>query len=40
LTVLAITHQPAWVAVADKVIRLQDGLVSETAAAPIRLLAQ
>jgi len=40
LTVLAITHQPAWVAAADKVIRIQDGVVSEIEPSPQRVSAQ
>jgi ATP-binding cassette subfamily C protein len=31
LTVLAISHQPAWMAVADKVVRVRDGHVTELA---------
>jgi ATP-binding cassette subfamily C protein len=30
ITVLSISHQPAWMTVADKVIRVQDGVVVET----------
>jgi ATP-binding cassette subfamily C protein len=30
LTVLAITHQPAWVAIADRVYRVEEGTVSST----------
>ncbi len=40
LTVLAITHQPAWVAAADKVIRIQDGAISEVTPPPMRALAE
>lgn len=29
ITVLAISHQPAWMSVADKIVRMQDGVVSE-----------
>ncbi|MGH6644383.1 MAG: ATP-binding cassette domain-containing protein, partial [Bradyrhizobium sp.] len=30
ITVLSISHQPAWMTVADKVIRVEDGIVTET----------
>jgi ATP-binding cassette subfamily C protein len=40
LTVLAITHQPAWVAAADKVIRIQDGAVNEVEPLPRRVSAE
>ena len=33
ITVLSISHQPAWMAVADKVVRVQDGRVLEVASA-------
>jgi ATP-binding cassette subfamily C protein len=32
ITVLSISHQPAWVTIADKVIRVQDGVVVEAPA--------
>jgi ATP-binding cassette subfamily C protein len=32
ITVLAISHQPAWMSVADKIVRMQDGTVAELAA--------
>jgi ATP-binding cassette subfamily C protein len=31
ITVLSISHQPAWIAVADRVVRVQDGHVTEVA---------
>ena len=29
ITVLAISHQPAWISVADKIIQMQDGDITE-----------
>lgn len=40
LTLLAISHQPAWVAAADKVYQLHDLQVVEVPRAPVRYLAQ
>jgi ATP-binding cassette subfamily C protein len=34
ITVLSISHQPAWMSVADRVVRVQDGRVTEVAPAP------
>jgi ATP-binding cassette subfamily C protein len=39
ITVLSISHQPAWMTVADKVIRVQDGTVSEATPASLTKLA-
>jgi ATP-binding cassette subfamily C protein len=39
ITVLSISHQPAWMTVADKVIRVQDGIVSEATPASLTKLA-
>jgi len=38
ITVLSISHQPAWIAVADKVVRVEDGRILEVTA-PIALQA-
>jgi ATP-binding cassette, subfamily C, bacterial len=35
ITVLSISHQPAWMTVADKVIRVQDGIVAEATMAKV-----
>ncbi len=40
LTILSITHQPTWVAAADKVIRVEDGKVTEVTSAPLRASAE
>jgi ATP-binding cassette subfamily C protein len=40
LTVLSITHQPTWVAAADKVIRVEGGKVEEIAPPAMRALAE
>jgi ATP-binding cassette subfamily C protein len=37
ITVLAISHQPAWTSVADKILRMQDGDVTEQSANVARL---
>src|SRR5262245_47690707 len=37
ITVLAISHQPAWTSVADKILRMQDGGVTELSANIARL---
>jgi ATP-binding cassette subfamily C protein len=34
ITVLSISHQPAWMAVADRVIRMQDGRITEVTPPP------
>ncbi len=34
ITVLSISHQPAWMVVADRVVRVQDGRVTEVAPVP------
>jgi ATP-binding cassette subfamily C protein len=34
ITVLSISHQPAWVTIADQVIRIQDGIISERSPEP------
>lgn len=39
LTILAISHQPAWVEAADRVYRLEDGQVQEPAGIPARATA-
>ncbi|MFZ5790031.1 MAG: ABC transporter ATP-binding protein [Pseudomonadota bacterium] len=39
ITVLSISHQPAWMTVADKVIRVQDGHIAELAPTVSRLAA-
>jgi ATP-binding cassette subfamily C protein len=39
ITVLSISHQPAWMTVADRVIRVQDGVVSEATPASLTKLA-
>jgi ATP-binding cassette subfamily C protein len=40
LTVLSITHQPTWVAAADRVIRVENGKVEEIAPPAMRALAE
>lgn len=40
VTVLSITHQPAWVAAADKVVRVEEGKVEEIAPPAMRILAE
>jgi ATP-binding cassette subfamily C protein len=40
ITVLSISHQPAWIAVADRVIRMQDGRISEVTPPAPRALSR
>jgi ATP-binding cassette subfamily C protein len=37
ITVLAISHQPAWTSVADRTVRMRDGEVAELMPNPARL---
>jgi ATP-binding cassette subfamily C protein len=40
ITVLSISHQPAWMAVADRVIRVQDGWISEVTSPAPRVISR
>jgi ATP-binding cassette subfamily C protein len=39
ITVLSISHQPAWIAVADRVIRVEDGWITEVTPPAVRVVS-